>query len=68
MGRADPVSGGTEGKRSNPFGGPLDLRELEKRAIAAALERNGGHRERSAAELGITRRTLLNKMNEYDLR
>ena len=49
-------------------GGPLELRELEKRAITAALERHGGHRERSAAELGITRRTLLNKMNEYGLR
>jgi two-component system response regulator AtoC len=48
--------------------GPIELRELEKRAIAAALARNGGHRERSAAELGITRRTLLNKMNEYGLR
>ncbi len=48
--------------------GPLDLREIEKRAIEAALERNEGHRERTAAELGITRRTLLNKMNEYELR
>ncbi|OHE67888.1 MAG: sigma-54-dependent Fis family transcriptional regulator [Treponema sp. GWC1_61_84] len=48
--------------------GIVDLRELEKRAIEAALERNGGHRERSAAELGITRRTLLNKMNDYGLR
>ncbi len=48
--------------------GPLDLRTLERRAVEAALLRNGGHRERTAAELGITRRTLLNKMNEYDLR
>jgi len=46
----------------------IPLSELEKRAIAAALERNGGHRERTAGELGITRRTLLNKMNEYGLR
>lgn len=43
------------------------LRDLERRAIAIALERNGGHRERTAAELGITRRTLLNKMKEYSL-
>ena len=47
---------------------PLELRELEKKAIAMALERHGGHREKSAAELGITRRTLLNKMNDYGLR
>jgi two-component system response regulator AtoC len=49
-------------------GEAVPLSELEKRAIAAALERNGGHRERTAGELGITRRTLLNKMNEYGLR
>jgi two-component system response regulator AtoC len=47
---------------------PLDLRTMERRAIEAALERNGGHREHTAGELGITRRTLLNKMNEYGLR
>lgn len=46
----------------------FELRELEKRAIAAALAKYEGHREKSAAALGITRRTLLNKMNEYDLR
>jgi len=45
----------------------LDLRELERQAVVEALKRNDGHRERSAAALGITRRTLLNKMNEYGL-
>ena len=43
------------------------LEEMEKKAIIAALERNGNHREKTAAELGITRRTLLNKINEYRL-
>jgi DNA-binding NtrC family response regulator len=42
-----------------------NIGELEKRAILAALERNGGKREVSALELGITRRTLLNKLKEY---
>jgi two-component system response regulator AtoC len=46
-------------------GQPLRLEELEKIAILAALERNGGKREVSAVELGITRRTLLNKLKEY---
>jgi DNA-binding NtrC family response regulator len=46
---------------------PRSLVELEKRAIAEALERNGYHREKSAAELGITRRTLLNKIKDYGL-
>ncbi|GAB1481464.1 sigma-54 dependent transcriptional regulator [Treponema sp.] len=45
-----------------------ELKELEKQAILAALERNKGHREKTAAELGITRRTLLNKMKEYELK
>ncbi len=46
---------------------PRSLDELEKRAIAEALQRNGYRREKSAAELGITRRTLLNKIKEYGL-
>ena len=53
----------------NPFldenGHVLTLAKLEKLAILAALERNGGKRETTAVELGITRRTLLNKIKEY---
>jgi two-component system response regulator AtoC len=48
-------------------GGPATLAELERRAIQAALKRNAFRRERTAAELGITRRTLLNKINEYGI-
>ncbi|MBP7262544.1 MAG: sigma-54-dependent Fis family transcriptional regulator [Spirochaetia bacterium] len=47
---------------------PLPLAEIEKRAILAALRRNGGKREATATELGITRRTLFNKLNEYGYR
>ncbi|HRW23591.1 MAG TPA: sigma-54 dependent transcriptional regulator [Spirochaetia bacterium] len=58
----------TEPGRS-PFvsddGEALTIAELEKRAILEALRRNGGKREASALELGITRRTLFNKLNEY---
>jgi two-component system response regulator AtoC len=43
---------------------PKSLAEIEHEAIVAALLRNRWHRERSAGELGITRRTLLNKMKE----
>ena len=43
------------------------LEEMEKETITAALARNSFHREKTAAELGITRRTLLNKIKEYDL-
>jgi two-component system response regulator AtoC len=43
------------------------LRELEREAIREALQRNEGHRGNTAAELGITRRTLLNKIKEYGI-
>lgn len=48
-----------------PDGKPYSLAELERLAIMAALARNSGRREASATDLGITRRTLLNKLNEY---
>lgn len=45
----------------------VNLRELEKKAIIAALERNGGKRSATAKELGFSERTLYRKMIEYDL-
>ncbi len=39
------------------------LEEIETRAILAALERHGGNRSAAAAELGISRRTLYNRLN-----
>ncbi len=47
--------------------GPVSVKDAEKRAIALALARNNGHRERSARELGISRRTLLTKIKEYGI-
>jgi len=49
------------------FSGPHSISDIEKLAIGAALERNDYHRERTAKELGITRRTLLNKIKEYSI-
>ncbi len=43
------------------------LRQMEIRMIQEALLRNEGHREKTAGELGITRKTLLNKINSYGL-
>ncbi|HPO01782.1 MAG TPA: sigma-54 dependent transcriptional regulator [Treponemataceae bacterium] len=45
----------------------LSVREAERQAIVSALAVTGGHREKTASELGISRRTLLNKMREYGL-
>ena len=43
------------------------LKENERVLIAAALARWEGNRTRAAAELGITRRTLFNKLRQYGL-
>lgn len=51
----------------NPEKMDLSLQELEKHTILKVLRMNDGHREKSASVLGISRRTLLNKMKEYGI-
>ena len=46
---------------------PGTLKDNERTLIAAALARWEGNRTRAAAELGITRRTLFNKLRHYGL-
>ncbi len=46
---------------------PATLDSMERQAVIEALHRWEGNRTRAAAELGITRRTLLNKIKEYGL-
>lgn len=55
---------GNSGEGNSGF---RNLRDVEKEAILAALDHNGGHREKTASELGISRRTLLTRMKEYGL-
>jgi two-component system response regulator FlrC len=43
----------------------LNLREMEERLIYTALDRHGGNRTHAAKALGISVRTLRNKLNEY---
>ncbi len=43
------------------------LREVERESILAALQRWEGNRSRAAVELGISRRTIINKIQEYGL-
>jgi DNA-binding NtrC family response regulator len=45
--------------------GVLRLDELEKQAIRTALRQTGGNRTQAAAVLGISIRTLRNKLQEY---
>ena len=44
------------------------LRDAERQLIEDALRRHKGSRIRAAADLGISRRTLHRKLNEYGLR
>jgi DNA-binding NtrC family response regulator len=46
-------------------GGVLPIAELERQAIRAALVQTGGNRTQAAACLGISIRTLRNKLQEY---
>lgn len=45
----------------------VSIQDAEHNAILSALRRNGWHREKTAAELGITRRTLLTKIKQFGL-
>jgi DNA-binding NtrC family response regulator len=52
---------------SAPGRGYLSLEETEKQLIIKALKVHGGNRTKAAEELGISRRTLHRKLNEYGL-
>ena len=47
-----------------PEGGIVRLDEMEKQAIRAALRQTGGNRTQAATALGISIRTLRNKLQE----
>jgi DNA-binding NtrC family response regulator len=44
----------------------VNLESIEKRAILEALNASGGHQQRAAAQLGISRRTLNRKLKLYN--
>ncbi|MFM9026114.1 MAG: sigma 54-interacting transcriptional regulator, partial [Planctomycetaceae bacterium] len=45
---------------------PLSLRELEMQAILEGLGRNGGNKPKTAEELGISLKTLYNKLHQLN--
>jgi len=70
MGLTAPDSekeGGPVADISRTDGEIKTLQELEKEAILRTLALYQRHRERTAQALGITRRTLLNKLKEYQI-
>jgi DNA-binding NtrC family response regulator len=56
--RSEPTEAAPEGGRLE-----VDLREYERARIVEALELFGGHQGKAAAHLGVSRRTLTNKLN-----
>ncbi len=60
-----PESAGFEALAADGPERIVRLDELEKQAILAALRQTGGNRTLAAAELGISIRTLRNKLQEY---
>ena len=54
-------------QRLSPNTPELSLSEQEMMSIINALEKYGGHREKTAAALGISRRTLQYKLKKYGL-
>ncbi len=47
--------------------GPMTLREMELLAIDQAMQRHNGNKSRVAEELGVSLKTLYNKLNQADL-
>lgn len=45
----------------------MTLKEMEKEMIVKTLRLTGGNKTKAAQQLGITVRTLRNKLNEYQL-
>lgn len=43
---------------------PISLREIELQAIYASIERHAGNKQAAAAELGISLKTLYNRLNQ----
>lgn len=64
-GHASAPSGDGTGLPSLVCDGALTLDEIERRSIVATLERNRGHRQKSAKALGIGVRTLGLKLKKW---
>jgi two-component system response regulator AtoC len=70
---ASAVADAAPGESARPadgaeFGGARpSLDEVERQAVLESLARNGGNRTKTAGELGITRKTLLNKLKGWGM-
>jgi len=66
--RLAPANSSGAGRRGETLTDKVEpLEELERRAIIQALAKWRGNRTRASEELGISRRTILNKIKRYGL-
>ncbi|MBR5537615.1 MAG: sigma-54-dependent Fis family transcriptional regulator [Clostridia bacterium] len=68
----DEVAGGVTAAEepaalSQDFLATTTLKELERMAVIATLKKNNGRRDKTADDLGISKRGLLNKIKEYGI-
>ena len=61
--RNDPISGASTDTSEARH--PAPMVEIERSAIVEALKRHHGNRTAAATELGISRRTLYNRIEQY---
>jgi DNA-binding NtrC family response regulator len=66
VGESGPLAAAAAVAAANPAS--LNIEDNEKNLIVHALKDCGGNRSRAAEKLGISRRTLHRKLNEYGLR
>jgi len=52
----------------DPSGEAGTLRDMEMKAIESAMQRHGGNKSKAAEELGISLKTLYNKLNQSEKR
>ena len=57
----------TQKLRNLETSAPPSLASIEREQILAALERCGGNKSKAADELGISRRTILRKLKEWNI-
>lgn len=73
LGLGGPVLQESEGLRSIDLSGSLSevsdraSRYVERRKISEALKTNSGNKSRTAEDLGVSYKTLLTKIKDYDL-
>jgi DNA-binding NtrC family response regulator len=55
-------------KEEDVLGGPIPMREVERLHIQGVLKNTGGSKSKTAKILGISLKTLYNKINQFQIK